>query len=196
MNTLSSINQATDDELVKMTQEGNDEAFQELFKRYRPRLSAFSKNICRDDDHAEETCQEAFIRAFQAIKNFKGQSSFSTWLHQIAKNLCWTRKKSISNHPLESLEDSNGAKDTSQNNYWNNQPDQILLSKELGGIIEKAIQNLPRDYRVVLVMKDIEELSNEEIAQSLKLSLAAVKSRLHRARLQIRQEIDHYFLPK
>ena len=197
MQNSKNLDSISDEQLVKELQAGSEEAFNLLFERYRPRIAAFSKYICKNEDQAEETCQEAFIKAFQSIRQFKGQSSFTTWLHTIAKNLCWSRKRKVKAHPVESLDTAAfGEKITSQPRQirdWSQQPDEVLMSKEISSVIDEAIKKLPQDYRAVLVMKDMEELSNEEISKILKLSVPAVKSRLHRARLFVRQKIDRYF---
>ncbi len=193
--TKQSLSQLTDQELVTLSRQGNDKAFEALFKRYSPRMASFARYLCKNDDHAEETSHEAFIKAFQGLDSFKGESSFSTWLHQIAKNLCWSRKRKIKNHPVDSLESAAFGEESTRTLEvvdWSSKADDILLKKELNQIMDQAIRQLPEEYRVVLVLRDIEENSNEETAQILGLSVAAVKSRLHRARLFVRQKIDRY----
>ncbi len=197
--TQKEIAKLSDEELVDLTRKGERSAFDELFQRHEPRLSAFTRYICNNEDRAEDTCQESFIKAFEAISKFRGQSSFTTWLHQIAKNLCWSKKRKDKNHRMESVESAAfGDKPANHKDIidWSHQPDKILLQKELDGILDKAILKLPQDYRAVITLRDIEELSNEEVSQILGLSIPALKSRLHRARLFVRSELDFYFKGK
>ena len=193
---LHNAGKLTDEDLVRLTKDGNRSAFDELVRRYEPKLSAFTRYICKNEDRAEETCQEALIKAFEAIPKFRGQSSFTTWLHQIAKNLCWSKKRKDKNLRLESIESAAfGDKKPDHKDIvdWSNQPDKLLLKKELDQVLDNAILRLPQEYRAVITLRDIEELSNEEVAQILQLSIPAVKSRLHRARLFVRSELDIYF---
>jgi len=190
-----SMAELTDQELVLRSKAGDKKAFETLFTRYNSKMASFSRYLCQNEDHAEETSHEAFIKAFEALDSFKGEASFSTWLHQIAKNLCWSKKRKIKNHPVDSLETAAFSNDKSTPRQivdWSNKADDLLLKKELNQVLDQAIQQLPEEYRVVIVLRDIEEYSNEETAKILGLSVAAVKSRLHRARLYVRQKIDKY----
>ena len=144
---------------------------------------------------AEEAMQETFISAYHGSEiNFSGNSKFSTWLYRIVTNNCLMMHRKKSREPVVSLEDTDlfGESGELQVPHWGETPHDAVLNKELKEVLDAAIQKLPLEYRIVFIMRDVEGLSTEEVGKSLKLSVPAIKSRLHRARLFLRNELNPY----
>ena len=148
---------------------------------------------------AEDVYQETFLSAFKNIKGFKNRSNLGTWLYRIAANLCWVRFRKKKRDPVVSILDRNR---TDENGIqwefkdWFPNPEEISRKKELQEAVAKALSELPSDYRLVLTLRDIEGLSAEETAKILKLSIPAVKSRLHRGRIFLRERLEEEFREK
>ena len=148
---------------------------------------------------AEDVYQETFLSAFKNIKGFKNRSNLGTWLYRIAANLCWVRFRKKKRDPVVSVLDRNR---TDENGIqwefkdWFPNPEEISRKKELQEAVAKALSELPSDYRLVLTLRDIEGLSAEETAKILKLSIPAVKSRLHRGRILLRERLEEEFREK
>ena len=190
-----------DEKLVELYINSNDEnAFEEIINRYCDKIYRLAFRITRDHHSAEEVLQEVFITLLKKINTFRGESKFSSWLYRVTANASYMHLRSEKKYENDvSLEDyvpydENGtlvgrikAKD------WSDRPEKALLSKEAMEIIEKAVDELPEPYRVVVHLRDIEGLSNEEVSVLLGLSVPALKSRLHRARLFLRDKLSDYF---
>ena len=142
---------------------------------------------CHHPDDAEEVAVEALARAYEKLEQFEGRSSFVTWLGRIGQNLCFRRreKKEVS---AESLEDESGAASLNEAS-----PEQQAMQAEMRRILRAAVSELPEPDQSVLRLRDIENLSAAETAAQLKISVPAVKSRLHRARAQLRAKLNAYF---
>jgi RNA polymerase sigma-70 factor (ECF subfamily) len=188
----------TDEELVRLGQAGDTRAFDELVDRYRDKVFRLSFKILRHEDDAAEAMQDAFLSAFRGLKNFKIESTFSTWLYRIATNaaLMKYRKRRDGHVSLEQSQSSNEDAEPIQLTDWSTQPVQDLLDSETRDVMEEGIQRLSEELRTVFVLRDVEGLSNTEVAEVLHLSVAAVKSRLHRARLELRGRLNRYFADK
>ena len=184
-----------DTRLIEAAKAGDRIAFGKLVRQYEQLVYSFSFKICRDKEKADEVMQETFINAYRGLKSFSGNSKFSTWLYRIVTNNCLMMHRKKSHEPVVSLEDSELFKGTDelQVAHWGETPHDAVLNKELKEVLDAAIQKLPLEYRIVFVMRDVEGLSTEEAGKSLKLSVPAVKSRLHRARLFLRNELNAYF---
>lgn len=190
---------ASDDELVRAAQAGHNRAFDELVVRYRDKVYRLSYKILRHEDDASEALQDAFLSAFRGIKKFKAESTFSTWLYRIATNASLMKyRKRRDGHV--SLEQSQSAGDdpgeAMQLPDWSTQPLDELLDAETREVMAEGISLLPEDDREVFQMRDILEMSNADVADKLGLTVAAVKSRLHRARIRLRNHLDRYFRDK
>jgi RNA polymerase sigma-70 factor (ECF subfamily) len=174
-----------DAELVKLAQAGDNRAFDELVRRYENKVYRLAFKILRHEDDAGEALQDAFLSAYRGLKNFKADSTFSTWLYRVATNaaLMKYRKRRDGHVSLEQ----------SQSHDWSALPDDELLTGELDDILSEGLDRLPDELREVFVMRDIEGLSNSDVAERLRLTVPAVKSRLHRARLQLRDRLNRYF---
>jgi RNA polymerase sigma-70 factor (ECF subfamily) len=171
---------------------------EQVFQDYAPRIYHLARRMLGSDADAEDVTQEVLLQVVRKLDTFRGESAFSTWLHRITVNaaLAYRRKRAIrQNHqvsdPLEHFLE-NGYH-TSPIRPWSVEPQKELLDRETHQLIEHAIQGLPEIYRDVYVLADVEGLSNAEIGQMLGLGLAAVKSRLHRARLLMRNALAPHF---
>ena len=187
-----------DAELVRMAQAGDTRAFDELVRRYQDKVYRLCFKILRHEDDAAEALQDAFLSAFRGLKNFKAESTFSTWLYRIATNaaLMKYRKRRDGHVSLEQSQSANEDAEALQLPDWSTQPLKDLLDAETNEIMAEGIQKLPDELRTVFVMRDIQEKSNAEVAEELKLTIAAVKSRLHRARILLRDRLNRYFSDK
>jgi RNA polymerase sigma-70 factor, ECF subfamily len=192
-----------DRELVERAQKGDGAAFALLVGRHQRQLYRLALRMTGSDADAQEVLQEAFLNAYQKLPNFRGEAQFSSWLYRIAANsaLMRLRRKrrapdSLPEQPLELT----GPKFSADGNFdppprsdWSQRADDKLLSRELGVAIDAAVKALPEDYRTVFLLKDVDGLSNEEIGAALDLTVPAVKSRLHRARLALRSQLGEFF---
>ncbi len=197
----NNIANMTDEELVELyISENNESAFEEIINRYADRIYSIALRITNDHHGSEEVLQEVFLTLTKKIDTFQAKSKFSTWLYRVTVNASYTHlraeKKHESDISLESYApyDENGTlMGRIKSKDWGNRPDIILFQKEAIDIIEKAVSELPEKHRIVLHLRDIDDLSNEEISEILGISEGAVKSRLHRARLFLRDKISDYF---
>jgi RNA polymerase sigma-70 factor (ECF subfamily) len=188
---------ASDDlALVHASKSGDIAAFEELVKRYDRKLLRIAQHITHNREDAEDIVQEAFLKAFQHLDQFREDSKFSTWLIRITLNQSlmklrkWrpTREISIEND-FQREEDSLPI-DIAD---WAPNPEELYRAAELREILRKTLQELGVGLRVVFVLRDMEGLSIEQTAEALGLSLAAVKARSFRARLQLRERLSRYF---
>ena len=193
--TAAELAQMEDAELVRVAQGGDTKAFDELVKRYRDKVYRLSFKILRHEEDASEALQDAFLSAYRGLKNFKAESTFSTWLYRIATNasLMKYRRRREGHISLEQSQSPEGGGEPLQIPDWTAQPLTDLLNSETREAMEDGIQKLPEELRTVFVLRDVEGLSNAEVAEVLNLSVAAVKSRLHRARIALRDRLNRYF---
>lgn len=184
-----------DAELVKLAQDGDNRAFDELVRRYENKVYRLAFKILRHEDDAGEALQDAFLSAYRGLKNFKADSTFSTWLYRVATNaaLMKYRKRRDGHVSLEQSQSHDEDAEGLQIADWSALPDDDLLTGELDEILSEGLDRLPDELREVFVMRDIEGLSNSDVAERLRLTVPAVKSRLHRARLQLRDRLNRYF---
>ncbi len=181
-------------ELLERLRRGDDAAYEELVRQHSPRMLAVARRMLRNEDDAQEAVQEAFLSAFRAVERFEGQSRLSTWLHRIVVNHALMRMRTRRRKPEEAIEDlmpgfleDGHHVDTPQ--PWKDAVE-VLEQGELREAVRTAIEELPEGYRNVLWMRDIEELDTAETAEMLGISPNAVKTRLHRARVALRQQLD------
>ncbi len=184
--------------LVKKSQEGDSLSFEELVKRYEKKIYNLAYRIMGNKEDANDILQETFLEAFRKLSSFEGKSKFSTWLYRIAVNLCLMKKrreKKIDEVPLDMpilTKEEDEIKGELRDD-WSKNPLATLENKEVRKKLSKAIDSLPEEYRTVILLRGVNGLSNEEVAKMLKISLPAVKSRLHRARLFVRDQLSQYF---
>jgi RNA polymerase sigma-70 factor, ECF subfamily len=182
--------------IVDRARAGDLQAFSELVNRYERRILRLAKRITQNDEDAEDVLQDAFMKAYENLDRFQGNSKFYTWLVRIAVNealMKLRKRKSDRTVPLD--EPMETGEETVQREIavWEGNPEQKYTQEELHGILEGAIESLAPAYRTVFVLRDVEELSTEETAAALDLSIPAVKSRLLRARLQLREKLTRLF---
>ncbi|HAM38812.1 MAG: hypothetical protein A2474_06620 [Elusimicrobia bacterium RIFOXYC2_FULL_34_12] len=182
--------------LIKEAKKGNAQAFEKLIKQHEQKIYNLLLKMTNNRVFAEDLFQETFLTVWKKIKSFKGNSEFSTWLYRIAVNtvLMKHRKKTINSVSFDTpILTSTGEIKRDFGDDWSKNPLATLENKELKEELNKAIKSLPDKYRTVLVLRDIEYMSNEEVRKILKISIPSVKSRLHRARLFLRDRISKYF---
>ena len=181
--------------LVTGAQKGDTRAFDELVRRYQDRVYRLSFKILRNEDDAAEALQDAFLSAYRGIASFKAKSTFSTWLYRITTNasLMKYRKRRDNLVSLEQSQSPGEGAEALQLPDWSTQPLDELLDSETRQVMEEGKALLDEDLRTVFTLRDEEGLSNAEVAEILDLSVAAVKSRLHRARLRLRDRLSRYF---
>jgi RNA polymerase sigma-70 factor (ECF subfamily) len=185
--------------LVQAAKNGDLEAFSELVRRYDRNIFRIAQHITHNEEDAQDVVQDAFLKAYRNLGQFQGQSKFYTWLVRIAVNEALMRlRKRRTDRTVSLDEDVETEEGTMPREVadWSPNPEQIYGQSELGDILRKTIQGLPQGFRTVFVLRDIEGLSTEETAEMLGLSVPAVKSRLLRARLQLRERLAKYFKSK
>ncbi len=187
-------------ELIERSKAGDVEAFSQLIRNYENKIFSLAHHVCAGmPSDAEDVYQETFLSAFKNIKGFKNRSNLGTWLYRIAANLCWVRFRKKKREPVVSILDRHR---TDENEVpwefkdWFPNPEEVSRKKELQEAVVKALSELPSDYRLVVTLRDIEGLSAEETAKILKLSIPAVKSRLHRGRIYLRERFEEEFKEK
>jgi RNA polymerase sigma-70 factor (ECF subfamily) len=186
-----------DDEplLVAAAKSGDINAFETLVGRYERKIFRLAQNITQNREDAEDTMQEAFLKAFEHLNEFQGNSRFYTWLVRIAVNqaLMKLRKRRPNQISLDEEVDTGEETMPREVEDWGPSPEERYKQSELGEILSTVIAELDPSFRIVFQLRDIEELSTEETAEALGLSVPAVKSRLLRARLKLRQKLSRYF---
>ncbi len=175
-----------DRELIRLSQQRNGEAFGELVKRYKGKVFSLAYGITRDRAAADDLAQEVFIKAYFALPKFKFQSEFGTWLYRISVNhIKDYLRKNKARHlevPLEELsEKAVATTDPSHEEVW--------TAEKRRALVQAALARLPEKHRIILILRDIQGLSYEEISRILALSAGTVDSRLHRARKKLRKKI-------
>ena len=181
--------------LVAAAQSGEIEAFETLVERYERKIFRLTLNITQNREDAEDAMQEAFLKAYEHLGEFQGNSRFYTWLVRIAVNqaLMKLRKRRPNQVSLDADVDTGEDTIPREVEDWGPSPEDRFEQTELSGILSEAISDLDEPFRVVFQLRDIEELSTEETAEALGLSVPAVKSRLLRARLKLRQKLTRHF---
>jgi RNA polymerase sigma-70 factor, ECF subfamily len=186
-----------DDEaaLVAAAKTGDNRAFDELVTRYERKIFRLAMNITQNQAEAEDAMQDAFLKAFQHLGDFQGGSRFYTWLVRIAVNesLMRLRKRRPNQISIDENVETEEASMPRQIEDWGPSPEKRFAQVEMEGILTKVIEQLEPLYRAVFVMRDVSELSTEETAEALGISIPAVKSRLLRARLKLRDLLQPYF---
>jgi len=185
-------------ELLARLRAGDDAAYEWLVRTHSGRLLAVARRFLRSEEDARDAVQEAFVNAFRSIDRFEGGSLLSTWLHRIVVNACLMRLRSRRRKPEERiddllpryLDDGHAAAPTGP---WRPDVGHRLEQAEVRQQVRAAIDRLPDSYRTVLLLRDIEEFDTDEAAEALGISRAAVKTRLHRARQALREQLDPQF---
>ena len=185
--------------LVERARNGDAAAFGELITRYERRVYRMARQITQIDEDAEDVLQETFLKAFEHLDSFQGQSKFYTWLTRIAVNESLMKLRKRNSDRSVSLDENIETEEdpiVREIAVWDETPEQKYSQEELREILNKAIDSLKPIFRTVFILRDVEEMSTEETAEVLGLSIAAVKSRLLRARLQLREKLTRVFKRK
>ena len=181
--------------LVEASIRGDITSFEELVRRYDRKLLRIAMQVTHDSEDAQDAVQETFLKVYQKLNQFRGTSKFSTWLIRIALNesLMKLRKRRYAQELPLDYEDANGENVPLDVADWSPDAEQIYSRAELQEILRKALEELAPILRVVFFLRDVEGLSIKETTAILDLQPSAVKARLHRARLQLREKLSKYF---
>lgn len=180
----------TDEELVLMAVSENPEAFGEIVRRWERKIFALCFGMLGREDDARDACQEAFIAAYRNLKNFRGEAKVSSWLHRIAVNQCLTTKRKLKSRAEDYLNDEDEAEARVFIASASYSPKNIAEKGERLNIVRQAVGALPGDLRQVIVMKEFEEMTFQEISETLELPLSTVKSRLYTALKQLKMKLE------
>lgn len=187
-----------DTELISAIQKGAVERFEELVTRYEGKLYNFGIRICRDVSDAEDLVQETFINIFRYLKDFRQDTRFKNWMYRIATGVCHRMRRRSKYAPerelsLDEFLPNDHTEIDAELPAWAAMPIHQVLNRELGDRLKASVKELPPQYRLVLVLRDMEGFSTDETAEILGITPANVKVRLHRARLFLREELKGYF---
>ena len=189
-----------DRELLTRAQAGDMTAFEALVGRHEEKVYGLALRMTRSEADAAEITQDTFLSAYQHLAEFRGEAAFGSWVHRIAANNALMRLRRqrvvdmVSDDALAGPEfTERGSLADGPESDWSKRADDKILEDELGRAIQTATDALPEGYREVFLLKDVEGLSYEEISEMVGISIPAVKSRLHRARLALREAIDAFY---
>ena len=185
-------------ELVQRARDGDVDAFERILGQYQERVMRIVMSILKDPMDAEEVTQDVFMTVFDKVDTFRAEASLSTWIHRIAVNAALMRKRRQRHGvdlPLEEMlaDAESESQLVTEVNDWSDQVDDPALCSEARRVIEQAIEKLDDKYQAVFVLREVEEFSTAETAQILGLGVSAIKTRLHRARLFLREALAAYF---
>jgi RNA polymerase sigma-70 factor (ECF subfamily) len=190
----------TDEVLVERVRSKDVTAFEELLGRYEDKLYRLAMRFVRNENDAQEILQDAFLSAWRNLPGFEGRAQFGSWMYRVTVNAALMFLRARSRHPEVMLDDVEPAilhkaeqSVHGSSEDWSQRPDEQLQSEELRRHIQEAADALPEGLRTVFLVRDVEGMSTEATAELLGLSLPAVKTRLHRARLAMREAIGRYF---
>jgi len=190
--------------LVERLREGDASALEALMERYASRVFRVARGIARTDADAEEVVQDVFLALARKIDSFEGRAQLSTWIYRVATNAALLKRRGKRVQLEVSLEEhlptfkEDGHRDGPRDYVladWSRTPEAELLDGEARTVLARAIDQLPDTYRTVLILRDVEELSNEETARILDESVGSIKSRLHRARMALREQLTRHLAP-
>lgn len=186
--------EATEAELIAALQRGDEQAYERMVRWYGGRLLNTARRLLGNEEDARDALQDAFVSAFRAMERFDARAKLSTWLHRIVINTALMKLRQRKRRPEEPIDPLLPPFDDAGHHVvtpgrWRD-PADIHAQRELRGQVRAAIDRLPDSYRTVLLLRDIEQLDTEETANLLQISANAVKVRLHRARLALRQILD------
>jgi len=195
---LTTGGHAGDAALVERLKRGDEEAFAALLKRYQGKVYRLAMNMTRNAQDAEEATQDVFLAVYRKIGDFDGRAAFSTWLYRIATNAALMKLRARPAGQHLSVEEAGPAFGADGHHArpvadWSEVPEDRLLAAERRRVVQDAIAALPSDYKAVVALREIEGLSNQEVAEVVGATVLAVKSRLHRARLALRERLATYF---
>ena len=188
----------TDHRLISEFKAGSMEAMEKIVERYGNQIFTFGLKMCAHLQDAEDIAQETFLSAFRYLDSFREETKLRNWLFKIAARACLRKRRKKKCEPdqeipLESFVYQDGSGDRYEIPDWSDDPSDNVLRAELKNIIDAAIQSLPHKYRLVFNLRDIEGFNTEETSEILGISIQTVKTRLHRARLSLREKISAHY---
>jgi RNA polymerase sigma-70 factor (ECF subfamily) len=190
------MNPEQEQHLLKRLRLRDERAFRQLLDLYQNRVYNLIYRLLGDAHEAQDVTQEVFIAVFRSIDQFRGDSQLATWLYRIATNRARNRIKYLAHrrtHPQpDATEDHPHDPLHPWTNHHGDSPDRILIGQEMEAVLQRAISQLDDEPRALIVLRDVEHLSYQEIAEITQLALGTVKSRIHRARLQLKRQLDAY----
>jgi RNA polymerase sigma-70 factor (ECF subfamily) len=195
---MSAETKELEEKLVKDLQEGKIEAFDEIVNLFQRKIYSLSFNLTRNQMDAQDVTQEVLLTIFRKIDTFLGKSAFSSWVYRITINASYMKLRSRKKEQYVSMDDvlpsfnSSGFQQERVQD-WTDRTDASLYANETKETIEKAVEQMPEKEKVVFLLRDVDGLSTEKVGEILDLSVPAVKSRLHRARLFLRKKLSGYF---
>jgi RNA polymerase sigma-70 factor, ECF subfamily len=181
-----------DNELVSGFRAGDVSCFEELMNRYHAKAFGLASRLTKNQEDAEEVLQDVFVTVFRKLEGFEGKSAFSSWLYRITVNAALMKLRKKRRDESLAIEDVPEAKNVPSCPEGSDQAEKITLRAEVRHALESAVARLADEYRVVFVLRDIEGIPTGEVARMLDLTVPAVKSRLHRARLMLRGDLAQY----
>ena len=187
-----------DNQLIRSINAGRHDLFYQLVKRYEKRLYNFGLRMCDTPSDAEDMVQDTFLNVFKYLSGFRYKTKFKNWLYRVATSACLKKKRRSKYAPekelsLEEFLPGDEATMSGELPRWATQPLEQVLNDELGGVIRKALLDLPEKYRLVVVLRDVEGFNTQEAAEILDLTPTNIKVRLHRARLFLRDALKAYY---
>ena len=189
---------ATEEALVRELQNGNLDAYDKLAEIYQKKIYGLSFHLTRNQMDAQDVTQEVLLTLFRKINMFQGKSAFSSWVYRIAVNASYMKLRSKKKEPNVSIDElmpsfNSAGFQQEKIQDWSENTESLLFTKETRDVINKAVDLLPEKEKVVFLLRDVEGLSSEKAGEILDLTVPAVKSRLHRARLFLRKKLSNYF---
>jgi len=193
VNNQPNINEQLDKDLVKRVQQGDKSAYDLLVIKYQHRIIQLVNRYIKDPSEAQDIAQEAFIKAYRALPNFRGDSAFYTWLYRIAintaKNYLLSRSRRYSDYQVD-IQDAEQIENAPQL-QGRDTPEYLLMNDDIVNTIETVIDNLPEEMRIAIMLREFEGMSYDEIAQTMECPVGTIRSRIFRAR----EAIDKKLLP-
>lgn len=183
-------NRKTDELLIKEFQNGDRNSYTELVNRYRDKIISFLYRYMHDIDAAEDLAQEAFFKVYLKKDSYKDTFKFSTWLFTIASNLAKTELRKLKRRKTSSISDIN--EDGKSENIFIDEDNIEKSSNNESKLLQKALSELEHDYKIIIILREIQELSYDVISKILQLPLGTVKSRLNRGKLKLREILINY----
>ena len=180
----------TDVQLVELAVSGETEAFSEIVKRWERKIFALCYGMLNSDADARDALQETFIAAYRNLANFRGDAKVSSWLHRIAVNQCLTIKRRAKTRSEDFLDESEAGEDRTFIAPAKFSPLRTAEQTERLNLVRQAVQSLPDDLRQIVILKEFEEMTFQQISETLELPLSTVKSRLYTALKQLRSKIE------
>ena len=196
--TQDKESKAIEEDLVRKFQGGDLEAFDKLAQIYQKKIYGLSFNLTRNQMDSQDVTQEVLLTIYRKIHTFQGKSAFSSWVYRVTLNATYMKLRSKKKEPKISIEDMlpsfNGSGYQQEKiQDWSENTESLLFTNETKSVIKKAVDQLPEKEKVVFMLRDVEGLSTEKVGEILDLTIPAVKSRLHRARLFLRKKLSGYF---